>query len=83
MVQTITDVQLFEAVNHALAAVHEFDHIEGKLAVFGLEVEAVHRLLQERWRCYRDETEYSADAHFMFVRAFVEGLLTGMQLGRR
>lgn len=85
MPSAITDIELFDALNHALGRVHEFDGggIDAKLAVFGLQADAVHRLLQQRWVQYRDDHEDSGDANIVFVRAFVEGLLTGMQLGAR
>lgn len=79
----IGDKELFEAVNNTLALVHEFDQIEDKLAVFGLRVDDVHHVLQERWAAYVAATEHTEAAHVIFVKSYVEGLLTGMQLVRR
>lgn len=85
MPATITAPQLAEALHHALGRVHEFDDgdIDMKLAVFGLQTQAVADLLEQRWTAYRDEHTDSADSHVLFVRGFVEGLLTGLQLSQR
>jgi hypothetical protein len=80
---TISAEQLIEASDHALVRVHEFDGagIDAKLAVFGLQPEPVRDLLEKRWIEYR--LDGGGDDYFLFVRGFVEGLLTGLQLGRR
>lgn len=76
----VTAEQLAEALGHALGRVHEFDTIEDKLAVYGLDPDAVAKVLGERWTRYRDEHEDSDDSAIVFIRAWVEGLLTGMQV---
>jgi hypothetical protein len=80
MTVAISERQLIEASDHALLRAHEFDGagIGAKLAIFGLETEPVLALLERRW------VEYQRDGdsdHFVFVRGFIEGLLTGLQLG--
>jgi hypothetical protein len=83
MAPAISGERLIEASNHALVRVHEFDGagIDVKLAVFGLEPEPLRALLEERWIEYR--LDGGGDDYFLFVRGFVEGLLTGLQLVRR
>lgn len=82
MTATISAERLIEASNHALVRVHEFDGagIDAKLAIFGLQPEAVRDLLEERWIEYRRDG--GSDDYYLFVRGFVEGLLTGMQLAQ-
>jgi hypothetical protein len=82
MSATISAERLIEASNHALVRVHEFDGagVDAKLAIFGLESEAVRDLLEDRWIEYRRCGE--GDDYYLFVRAMVEGLLTGMQLAQ-
>jgi hypothetical protein len=43
-------------------------------------IEAVRDLLEDRWIEYRRCGE--GDDYYLFVRAMVEGLLTGMQLAQ-
>jgi hypothetical protein len=81
MTAAISERQLIEASDHALVRAHEFDgaDIDMKLAIFGLQPEPVRALLERRWVAYRLAGE-DGD-YFLFVRGFVEGLLTGLQLG--
>ncbi len=76
----ITTEQLFDAFNHALARIHEFDGagVETKLAAFGLDSESVRQLLEERWIAHQGQFEGAS--HVVFVQGFVEGLVTGLQL---
>ena len=76
----ITTEELFDAFNHALARIHEFDGggVEAKLAAFGLDAESVRQLLEERWVAHRGQFEGAS--HVVFVQGFVEGLVTGLQL---
>lgn len=83
MTDAVTSEQLIGALNHALSRVHEFDELDDKLGAFGLPTPAVYGLLCERWLRYRDELEDTAANQALFVRGFVEGLLTGMQLASR
>lgn len=77
----ITRDELFDALYDALGKVHEWDEIDDKLAVFGLDTDDVHDLLDRRWRDYL--VDGVNESHVEFVRGFVEGLLTGLQLGYR
>lgn len=77
----VTRDQLFAALYDALGKVHEFDELDDKLAVFGLQTDDVHDLLNRRWQDYLRDGACSS--HVEFVRGFVEGLLTGLQLGGR
>ena len=76
----ITTEEVFDAFNHALARIHEFDGggVEAKLTAFGLDAESVRQLLEERWIAHRGQFEGAS--HVVFVQGFVEGLVTGMQL---
>lgn len=77
----ITADQLFDALDDALARIHEWDggSVTDKLAAFGLDAEAVRQLLEQRWLAH-GKTFEGAEAHLLFVQGFVEGLVTGMQL---
>jgi hypothetical protein len=81
MTAAISEQQLIEASDHALLRAHEFDGagVDMKLAVFGLQPEPMEALLKKRWTEYRRDG--AGDDYFLFVRGFVEGLLTGLQLG--
>lgn len=84
MTVAIEREQLFEALHDAVARMHEFDDEGGKLGVFGLNPEAVRDVLNVRWLMYVNELDGASVAdHNLFVRGFVEGLLTGIQLGAR
>jgi hypothetical protein len=76
----ITGEQLWTALHHALARVHEFDDLTAKLGEFGLNADDVHDVLLERWQQYPEGRQ---PAITVFVRGFVEGLLTGLQLNVR
>lgn len=78
----ITRDQLFDALYDALGLVHEWDSIADKLGVFGLDTDDVHDLLDRRWAQYLNSGADPKQANG-FVRGFVEGILTGLQLGRR
>lgn len=72
---------LLRALHDALGRVHEFDELADKLHVFGLQPDGMHDVVKQRWQDYRDNHEDSAEGHIVFVQGFVEGLLTGLQLG--
>lgn len=72
---------LFEALANAHAITGEFDTIEGKLAAVGLDVDAVHEVLRDRWAAMKaEDAAHSDEESFCFVRGFVEGLLVGRKL---
>lgn len=75
--------QLLEVYASVDARVREWDGagLDVKFAAFGLDVDAVHVLLQDRWLAHTKAAGHEAGAPF-FVQGFVEGLLTGLQIAQ-
>lgn len=77
-------VALLDAVS--LASEMDGAPVHEKLARFGLDADDVRDVLQERWETYRgtldlpDDPEVIVRVMVMFVKAMIEGLLTGMLL---
>lgn len=80
----ITRADLFDAFNHAVARIHEWDGagVEAKLAAFGLQIDDVVDLLRDRWEQHQPLAD-PEQPHLLFVQGFTEGLITGLQLSRR
>lgn len=83
-VADITREQLFAALDHAVSRVREWEGagVDSKLAVFGLDVDDVGDLLDDRWRAY-EQLVNPDEPHLLFVQGFIEGIVTGLQLANR
>lgn len=84
----IGSTELFDALGHAMAISGEFDDARSRLAAFGLDAEAAIDFVWERWGVYREELEEAGvdcgeDVMVQWMRALLEGLLTGMKLQTR
>lgn len=77
-------LQLAGALNDALAVTREWDDgdIEAKLAAHGLDAEAVRRLLADRWQAHAEALTPRASFEG-FAPVFLEGLITGLMVGRQ
>lgn len=77
---------LWTALLDAVALASEMDGapVHEKLARFGLDADDVRDVLQERWDTYRATLDVPpvilVQVQIMFVKAMIEGLLTGMLL---
>jgi hypothetical protein len=74
----ISGSELRTASERAAARLHEFDDVNDRLRIYGLEAQEVIELVLERWDAYED-TDPDGEARERFVQAYVEGLLTGLQ----
>ncbi len=72
---------LFGAVKDAVSVIQEHADrpLGDRLAYFGVDAEALVVVAEERWASYASE---HGDAHRkeLFMRAWVEGILTGVKL---
>jgi hypothetical protein len=77
-VMMLTEEQILRAVDDALARVHEWDgsDVTAKLAAFGLDAHAIASLLRDRLAVYQPDDETT------FIRAYVEGVVVGLQLAK-
>lgn len=77
--------QLREALDHAIARVREFDGgpLADKFDAFGLAVDELAVLLEDRWRAHTLGCPTTEREHQLFVQAYAEGLLVGVQARSR
>jgi TRAP-type mannitol/chloroaromatic compound transport system substrate-binding protein len=75
--------ELFQALDRGLALSHEFDGgpLAEKLGVFGLDVDDVAALVEDRYEQARSSGLFVPRE--VFAQALVEGLLAGLTLGKR
>lgn len=78
---------LWRAFDDAIAVAREHEDDQGattivhKLAVFGIDAEALREVLLERWETYRGQFNPD-EPHLLFAQAMTEGLLAGLKMPR-
>lgn len=73
----LTHNGLARGLNDGIAQVREWDDVQDQLAALGLDATAVHDLVRERWGMF----DGLGEPHELFIRGFLEGLITGLKSG--
>lgn len=81
----IGEDEMLAALGNALAVCQEHDDVDERLARFNMDAAGVAAVLNDRWEAYSAEldeqgVEYDELTMVMFLRAYLEGLITMRQL---
>lgn len=88
MARRLTEEDLFEALDHGICVLQEWDgELRECLRVLGIDRHVLNAVLEERWAAARDSFKdiplSEAHKRRLYAAGAGEGLLMGVQAGRR